>query len=102
MIAVIAFAGVGMAAVYALRLFITSMHNRVGPKVGAREMSVAEGLVLWPLVLVVLALALYPQLAMERGERAVEKSLAGIEQVTGAEATEAPGHAAADDEEATP
>ena len=101
-IAVIAFVGVGMAAVYALRLFITSMHNRVGPKVGAREMSVAEGLVLWPLVLVVLALALYPQIAMERGERAVEKSLAGIEQVTGAEATEPPGHAAADDEEATP
>ena len=31
-ISVIAFAGVVGAAVYALRLFITSMHNRVGPR----------------------------------------------------------------------
>ena len=32
-IAIVASIGVGMAAVYALRLYITSMHNRVGPLV---------------------------------------------------------------------
>ena len=32
-IAVIAFLGVVGAAVYALRLFIGAMHNRVGPRV---------------------------------------------------------------------
>lgn len=77
-IAIVASAGVAMAAVYALRLFITSMHNRVGPKVSPRDMSVSDGLVLWPLVLVVVALSLYPQLAMRRGEKAVEDSLAKV------------------------
>src|SRR3954464_5732537 len=32
-ICIIAFTGVGMAAVYALRLFIRAVHNRVGPEV---------------------------------------------------------------------
>ena len=31
-IAIIAFTGVVMASVYALRLFIRAMHNRVGPR----------------------------------------------------------------------
>ena len=79
-IAIVASVGVAMAAVYALRLFITAMHNRVGPRVEPREMTLAEGAVLWPLVLVILALALYPQLALERGEGAVKDSLAKIEQ----------------------
>ncbi len=114
-IAIVAFVGVAMAAVYALRLFITSMHNRVGPAVDPRDMSVAEGVVLWPLVLVILALALYPQLAMERGERAVEESLAKVQALHGsgvaasaeataasgaADAGEAFGHAQADGEKA--
>ncbi len=38
-IAAIAFAGVVMASVYALRLFIRAMHNRVGPKVASRELT---------------------------------------------------------------
>src|SRR5665811_631573 len=37
-IAAIAFAGVVMASVYALRLFIRAMHNRVGARVDSREM----------------------------------------------------------------
>ncbi len=74
-IAIIASLGVVMAAVYALRLYIRSMHNRVGPLVQARELSAREGLVLVPMLLVVLALALYPQFALKRGERAVAGSL---------------------------
>ena len=86
-IAIVASIGVGMAAVYALRLYITSMHNRVGPMVSPREMSVRDGLVLWPLVLVIIALSVYPQIAMKRGERAVERSLAKVQVVVSGEVT---------------
>jgi NADH-quinone oxidoreductase subunit M len=71
-IAIIAFTGVVMASVYALRLFIGAMHNRVGPKVKSRDISVRDGLVLVPLVLVILALALYPQFALHRSEGSVK------------------------------
>ena len=47
---IIAFPGVVMASVYALRLFIRAMHNRVGPRSTSREMSVRDGVVLVPLV----------------------------------------------------
>ncbi len=55
MIAIIAFSGVVLASVYALRLFIRAMHNRVGPSVDSREISPARDvLVLVPLVAVIL------------------------------------------------
>ena len=41
-IAVIATVGVVGAAVYALRLFIRAMHNRVGPRVTSREIGCAR------------------------------------------------------------
>ena len=75
-IAIIAFTGVVMASVYALRLFIRSMHNRVGKGVLSREISVRDGAVLVPLVLVILALALYPQLALHRSEGSVRAAVA--------------------------
>jgi NADH-quinone oxidoreductase subunit M len=74
-IAIIASIGVALAGVYALRLYIRSMHNRVGPLVQARELGVRDALVLVPMLLVVVALALYPQYALKRGERAVAGSL---------------------------
>jgi NADH-quinone oxidoreductase subunit M len=77
-IAIIASVGVGMAAVYALRLYIRSMHNRVGPKVQSRELSLADGLVLVPLTLVMVALALYPQAALKAGDKDVRRSLAPV------------------------
>jgi NADH-quinone oxidoreductase subunit M len=70
-IAVIAFTGVVLASVYALRLLIRAMHNRVGPKVQSREIGVMDGLVLVPLVAVILFLALYPQFALRRSEGSV-------------------------------
>jgi NADH-quinone oxidoreductase subunit M len=70
-ISVIAFTGVAMASVYMLRAYIRSMHNRQGPNVISREISVKDGLVIVPLVLVILAFAVYPQLALEKGERGV-------------------------------
>jgi NADH-quinone oxidoreductase subunit M len=75
-IAIIAFTGVVMASVYALRLFIRAMHNRVGPRVQSREISLRDGLVLAPLVAVILVLAFYPQFALHRSEGSVKASVA--------------------------
>ena len=74
--AVLAFTGVALAAVYTLRLFISAMHNRVGPRVESEDLRVADGLVLVPLVLAIIAVALYPQLPLEKGERTVGASIA--------------------------
>jgi NADH-quinone oxidoreductase subunit M len=65
-IAIIAFTGVALASVYTLRLFIRAMHNRAGATIESREMSVADGLVLLPLVGVILFLAVYPQFVLKR------------------------------------
>jgi NADH-quinone oxidoreductase subunit M len=74
-IAIVAFTGVALASVYTLRLFIRAMHNRQGPQVMSREMTVGDGLVLVPLVACIIAFALYPQLALHKGERAVVRSV---------------------------
>jgi NADH-quinone oxidoreductase subunit M len=75
-IAAIAFAGVVMASVYALRLFIGAMHNRVGSGVKSRELTQKDGLVLVPLLAVIVFLSLYPQGALKRSERSVTVSVA--------------------------
>jgi NADH-quinone oxidoreductase subunit M len=74
-IAVIASLGVILASVYALRLYIRAMHNRTGPVVTSFEMRLTDGLVIVPLILAILAFALYPQQALEHGEPAVKASL---------------------------
>jgi NADH-quinone oxidoreductase subunit M len=75
-IAVIAFVGVVMASVYALRLFIRAMHNRVGTRVKSRELTRMDAVVLVPLLAVILFLALYPQGALKRSERSTTTSVA--------------------------
>ena len=75
-IAVVAFTGVAMASVYMLRMFIGTMHNRTGPRMESRELRAADGLVLVPLVLTIVALAVYPQVALHRSERSVQASVA--------------------------
>jgi NADH-quinone oxidoreductase subunit M len=77
-IAIIAFTGVVLASVYALRLFIRAMHNRVGPRVDSREIGFMDALVLVPLVLVIVFLALYPQLALHRSEASVKRAVAAV------------------------
>jgi NADH-quinone oxidoreductase subunit M len=74
-IAVIAFAGVVLASVYVLRAFIRTMHGRVGPKVESFDISLRDAVVLVPLVLVILALAVYPQLPLGRSETATKSSV---------------------------
>src|SRR3954453_15173849 len=74
-IAIVAFTGVALAAVYTLRMYIRTMHNRVGPKVASRELAFTDGLVLVPLVLVILALSVYPRVALERRQRSAVSSI---------------------------
>jgi NADH-quinone oxidoreductase subunit M len=77
-IAIIASLGVILASVYALRFYIRSMHNRVGPAVTSFELRLADGLVLVPLVLVIVAFALYPQRALDSGQQAVKATVAVV------------------------
>jgi NADH-quinone oxidoreductase subunit M len=83
-IAIIAFSGVVMAGVYALRMFIRSMHNRVGPRVdrseiGQRELTRWDAAVLVPLVAAILLFAVYPQLALQRSEGSVKAAVASAQ-----------------------
>jgi NADH-quinone oxidoreductase subunit M len=75
-IAIVAFTGVVLASVYALRLFIRAMHNRAGPQVESRELSLADGVVLVPVIAVILFMAVYPQLALHRSEKSVKTAVA--------------------------
>jgi NADH-quinone oxidoreductase subunit M len=75
-IAAIAFAGVVMASVYALRLFIRAMHNRVGKSVESRDIGLSDRLVLVPVVAVILFFAVYPQLALRRSETSIRAAVA--------------------------
>jgi NADH-quinone oxidoreductase subunit M len=83
-IAIIAFVGVVGAAVYALRLFIGAMHNRAGPNVSSREVTLAEGAAIVPLVVVILVFAFYPQFGIRRSEATVRRTVAAVQPVTGA------------------
>ena len=78
-VSVIAFLGVIGAAVYALRLFITAFHNRVGRSVGSREVVVGEAVAIVPIVLVILVLALYPQFGLKRSEPTVRATIASAQ-----------------------
>jgi len=73
--AFIAAIGVALAAFYALRFYISAMHHRVGANVNSFEMTLREGLVVVPLLLVVIALALYPQFALRPAQDGTHKAL---------------------------
>jgi NADH-quinone oxidoreductase subunit M len=80
--AIVASTGVVLAAVYALRLFILALHNDRGvERVESREISFRDGLVLIPLVAAVIALSLYPQLALHRSERSATESVAAAQAI---------------------
>jgi NADH-quinone oxidoreductase subunit M len=77
-IAIVAFAGVAMASVYMLRMFIRAMHNRTGPAVVSSELRLGDALVLVPLVLAVLAIAIYPQVELDRAEQSVKAAVEAV------------------------
>jgi NADH-quinone oxidoreductase subunit M len=74
--AAVAFVGVVLASVYMLRVFIRTVHNRAGERVEAREIGRADALVIVPLVAVIVAIAVYPQLPMKRSQDAVKQAVA--------------------------
>jgi NADH-quinone oxidoreductase subunit M len=76
--AFIAISGVAMSAYYALRLYQGTMHNRKPDGVASREISLRDGIVLAPLVLCILALALYPQLILHRADPSVKQTVAAV------------------------
>jgi NADH-quinone oxidoreductase subunit M len=79
-ISVIAFAGVVGAAVYALRVFIGAMHNRVGKQVVSREVGLSDTAAIVPLVAVILVLALYPQFVLKRTQSSARATVAATQQ----------------------
>jgi NADH-quinone oxidoreductase subunit M len=84
--AFIAITGVAMSAYYALRMYQATMHNRKPDGIASREIGFRDGIVLAPLVLCILALALYPQLILHRTGPTVQQTVAGV---TGGDAPEA-------------
>src|SRR4051795_4031149 len=78
---VVASAGVALSAVYMIRLYQRSMHNPTGMEVASREMSLRDGLVLVPLVLVILGLSVYPQLVLDRSEDTTRAKVAPAAEV---------------------
>jgi NADH-quinone oxidoreductase subunit M len=74
-IAIIAFSGVVGASVYALRMFIGAMHNRLKPGVVSREIEWREAVGIVPLVAVILVLAFYPQFVLKRTEPTVKATV---------------------------
>jgi NADH-quinone oxidoreductase subunit M len=80
-LAIIATAGVVMAATYALRLYITSMLNRQGSGTDSREMTFREALVVVPVMVVLIALSLVPQFALRPAQDGTREALAAARQV---------------------
>jgi NADH-quinone oxidoreductase subunit M len=73
-VALVASVGVVLASVYALRMYIRSMHNRQGPAVTSFEMSLRDAVVIVPLVLAIVAFALFPQRAVDTGQPAARSA----------------------------
>jgi NADH-quinone oxidoreductase subunit M len=78
---VVASAGVALAAVYMIRFYQRAMHNPVGAEVASREAGVRDLAVLVPLVGVILALSVYPQLLLDRSEESTTGQIAPAAEV---------------------
>ena len=77
---IVASAGVVLASVYMIRMYQRSMHNRAGPNVASRDLSGLELGTLAPLVAIIVALGVYPQLILERTEPAIAPTASPIEE----------------------
>jgi NADH-quinone oxidoreductase subunit M len=64
----IASIGVALAAVYMIRLYIRAVHNPRNTAAESRDLTRGELVAVVPLILAILALAVYPQLVLERTE----------------------------------
>jgi NADH-quinone oxidoreductase subunit M len=76
--AFVAAIGIALAAFYSLRLYQRAMHNRLPDGVESREIGFRDGIVLAPLVAVIVGLALWPGLILERGEASVTEQVQAV------------------------
>jgi NADH:ubiquinone oxidoreductase subunit 4 (subunit M) len=76
--AFVAAIGIALAAFYSLRLYQRAMHNRLPEGVESREIGGRDGVVLVPLVAVIVGLALWPGLILERGEASVTSQVQAV------------------------
>jgi NADH-quinone oxidoreductase subunit M len=88
--AIVASAGVVLAAFYALRLYQRTMHNRLPATLESREISARDGLVIGSLVACILALALYPQVVLNKTDDAATASVARFADGAGPVVSEVP------------
>ena len=79
----VASVGVVLAAVYMIRLFQRTMHNRVGPAVESREIDGLNLAAIAPLVAVIVALGVYPNFVVERTERSTVQSIEAAKALSG-------------------
>jgi NADH-quinone oxidoreductase subunit M len=63
------------------------MHNRQGPTVTSFDMSLRDAIVLVPLVLAIVAFAVFPQRALDAGEPAVRSATRAVVQPSGGTAS---------------
>jgi NADH-quinone oxidoreductase subunit M len=86
-IALVASAGVALASVYALRAFIGAMHNRTRDGVESRDIGFGDALIVAPLIVLVLAFGVYPQVALSPAEKSVKASVRVAQAKSGGVAT---------------
>jgi len=79
----VASVGVVLAAVYMIRLLQAAMHHRVAPEVASREMGRVDLAAIAPLVAVIVALGVYPQLVLARTEGDTAARLREARQLAG-------------------
>jgi NADH-quinone oxidoreductase subunit M len=81
----VAAVGVVLSAVYMIRVFQRTMHNRVGPAVESHEVGRFDLAAIAPLVAVVVALGVYPQFVVSRTDAATTAKIQGAKQVAAGE-----------------
>jgi NADH-quinone oxidoreductase subunit M len=72
----VASVGVVLAAIYTIRVFQRTMHNRPGPAVESREIDALNLAAVAPLVAVIVALGVYPNFVVHRTEQATSAAIA--------------------------
>ena len=72
----VASVGVVLAAVYMIRMYQRTMHNRPGPAVESREIDGLNLAAIAPLVAVIVALGVYPNFVVHRTEKATKAAIA--------------------------
>jgi NADH-quinone oxidoreductase subunit M len=85
----VASVGVILAAVYMIRVFQRTMHNRVGPAVESHDLGGLDLATIAPLVALIVALGVYPQFVVSRTDAATTAKIQPARQAAAAGQTAA-------------